>query len=161
MATTTLRLRAGDVIEIDIDGDATSALVLLATHESFRHYEPWGYTPMECVAMGLPAVTTDLSGFGAYVQQQIPNNAEQGLIVINRRTARNLGIAEGDAVILESASGRTRGTRRTAAGVRATTRTVLLRIAEVQPEAHSDVQTKLCHGAAGAISARFMCGHPA
>jgi hypothetical protein len=33
MATTTLRLRAGDVIEMDIDGDAISALVLLATHE--------------------------------------------------------------------------------------------------------------------------------
>jgi glycogen(starch) synthase len=30
------------------------------------YYEPWGYTPMECVALGLPAVTTDLSGFGAW-----------------------------------------------------------------------------------------------
>ncbi len=50
------------------------------------YYEPWGYTPMECVAMGVPAVTTDLSGFGAYVQHEIPNHAEQGLGVINRRT---------------------------------------------------------------------------
>jgi glycogen(starch) synthase len=50
------------------------------------YYEPWGYTPMECVAMGVPAVTTDLSGFGAYVQREIPNHAEQGLGVINRRT---------------------------------------------------------------------------
>jgi hypothetical protein len=33
MATTTLRLRAGDVIEMDSNGDAVSALVLLATHE--------------------------------------------------------------------------------------------------------------------------------
>jgi glycogen(starch) synthase len=26
-----------------------------------------GYTPLECVARGIPAVTSDLSGFGAYV----------------------------------------------------------------------------------------------
>lgn len=49
------------------------------------YYEPWGYTPMECAAMGLPAVTTDLSGFGAYVNRHIPNAAEQGLLVLNRR----------------------------------------------------------------------------
>ena len=49
------------------------------------YYEPWGYTPMECCAMGLPAITTDLSGFGAYVQRHIPDNNEQGLVVINRR----------------------------------------------------------------------------
>ncbi len=33
MTTTTIRLRAGDVIEMDIEGDTMSALVLLATHE--------------------------------------------------------------------------------------------------------------------------------
>jgi hypothetical protein len=33
MKTTTIRLHAGDVIELDIDGEATTALVLLATHE--------------------------------------------------------------------------------------------------------------------------------
>jgi glycogen(starch) synthase len=50
------------------------------------YYEPWGYTPMECVAMGVPAVTTDLSGFGAYVQQNVANHQEQGIYVLNRRT---------------------------------------------------------------------------
>lgn len=49
------------------------------------YYEPWGYTPMECVALGLPAVTTDLSGFGAYVNRHIPDAAEQGVLVLNRR----------------------------------------------------------------------------
>lgn len=29
-------------------------------------YEPWGYTPPECLALGVPAITTDLSGFGRY-----------------------------------------------------------------------------------------------
>jgi glycogen(starch) synthase len=50
------------------------------------YYEPWGYTPMECVALGLPAVTTDLSGFGAYVQHHIPSASHQGICVLNRRT---------------------------------------------------------------------------
>lgn len=31
------------------------------------YYEPWGYTPMESVAFGVPAVTTNLSGFGRWV----------------------------------------------------------------------------------------------
>jgi glycogen(starch) synthase len=33
------------------------------------YYEPWGYTPMEAIASGLPSVTTDLAGFGSYVRQ--------------------------------------------------------------------------------------------
>ena len=51
------------------------------------YYEPWGYTPMECIAMGLPAVTTDLSGFGAYVQRHIEDHEEEGIIVLNRRSS--------------------------------------------------------------------------
>ncbi len=30
------------------------------------YYEPWGYTPLECGALGVPSVTTDLAGFGRY-----------------------------------------------------------------------------------------------
>jgi glycogen(starch) synthase len=41
---------------------------------------------MECVALGLPAITTDLSGFGAYVQQNVPEHRERGVHVLNRRT---------------------------------------------------------------------------
>jgi glycogen(starch) synthase len=50
------------------------------------YYEPWGYTPMESIAMGIPAVTTDLSGFGAYVERHIPNASEHGVLVLNRRS---------------------------------------------------------------------------
>ncbi len=48
------------------------------------YYEPWGYTPMETIAMGLPAVTTDLSGFGAYVNRNVPDNDSDGICVLNR-----------------------------------------------------------------------------
>jgi phosphorylase/glycogen(starch) synthase len=33
-------------------------------------YEPWGYTPLEAVAFGVPAVTTDRAGFGRWVAVQ-------------------------------------------------------------------------------------------
>lgn len=26
------------------------------------YYEPWGYTPAECTVMGIPSITTNLSG---------------------------------------------------------------------------------------------------
>ena len=31
-------------------------------------YEPWGYTPLECVSFGVPTVTSDLTGFGQWVK---------------------------------------------------------------------------------------------
>jgi glycogen(starch) synthase len=48
-------------------------------------YEPWGYTPMECIALGLPAVTTDLSGFGGYALSTSEPDRDDGVFVLNRR----------------------------------------------------------------------------
>ncbi len=48
-------------------------------------YEPWGYTPMECVACGIPAVTSDLSGFGSYLVEHMPDYRQRGLFVLRRR----------------------------------------------------------------------------
>jgi glycogen(starch) synthase len=72
---------------------ATSPLISLDYEQFVRgchlgifpsYYEPWGYTPMESVALGVPAITTDLSGFGAYVQGHVPNHNKQGIVVVNR-----------------------------------------------------------------------------
>ncbi len=49
------------------------------------YYEPWGYTPVECIARGVPAVTSDLAGFGDYAKHTIRNLDEQGVFVIRRR----------------------------------------------------------------------------
>ena len=38
------------------------------------YYEPWGYTPLESVAFGVPTVTTTLSGFGQWVLSSFENN---------------------------------------------------------------------------------------
>ncbi|MDE7111286.1 MAG: glycogen/starch synthase [Muribaculaceae bacterium] len=39
------------------------------------YYEPWGYTPMESVAFGIPTVTTSLSGFGMWVDNTFGDGA--------------------------------------------------------------------------------------
>jgi glycogen(starch) synthase len=51
------------------------------------YYEPWGYTPAECVASGTPSVTSDLAGFGSYVQQNIQDPNSKGLFIVGRRYA--------------------------------------------------------------------------
>jgi glycogen synthase len=48
-------------------------------------YEPWGYTPLESIALGVPAVTSDLSGFGSYLKQVVPDHAVKGVYVVPRR----------------------------------------------------------------------------
>lgn len=47
-------------------------------------YEPWGYTPLECLASGLPSVTSNLAGFGDYVDKHIPDHEERGMYIIDR-----------------------------------------------------------------------------
>ena len=49
------------------------------------YYEPWGYTPEECLALGVPSVTSDLSGFGTYLIRNMPDHASRGLHVVHRR----------------------------------------------------------------------------
>lgn len=49
------------------------------------YYEPWGYTPLECVARGVPAVTSDLSGFGDYCFKRFRNLDDNGIYIIKRR----------------------------------------------------------------------------
>lgn len=48
------------------------------------YYEPWGYTPLECVVRGIPTVTSDLSGFGDYMLQLMKDHDNWGVYVINR-----------------------------------------------------------------------------
>ena len=48
------------------------------------YYEPWGYTPLECMANGVPAVTSDLSGFGDYLLRNMPDHEKGGMFVVER-----------------------------------------------------------------------------
>ena len=50
------------------------------------YYEPWGYTPLESIAFGIPCLTTNLSGFGQWVNTQVGHQAilSDGVAVIQR-----------------------------------------------------------------------------
>jgi glycogen(starch) synthase len=48
-------------------------------------YEPWGYTPLECMALGTPAISSDLAGFGRYVDEVLPDHDRWGVGVLPRR----------------------------------------------------------------------------
>ncbi len=49
------------------------------------YYEPWGYTPLESVAFGVPTITTDLSGFGKWCESEgYGAHIEDGVRVIGR-----------------------------------------------------------------------------
>lgn len=47
------------------------------------YYEPWGYTPLESIAFGIPTITTDLAGFGRWMNEN-KKGAENGVHVIER-----------------------------------------------------------------------------
>ncbi len=49
------------------------------------YYEPWGYTPAECTLMGVPSVTSNLSGFGTFIASEVPDHDRRGIYVIDRR----------------------------------------------------------------------------
>jgi glycogen synthase len=49
------------------------------------YYEPWGYTPLECITLGVPTVTTDASGFGSEVIRRISDHTKQGVYILPRK----------------------------------------------------------------------------
>lgn len=56
----------------------------LAVYPSY--YEPWGYTPLESAAFRVPTVTSDLAGFGLWVNSLLKHDAqlEDGVKVVHR-----------------------------------------------------------------------------
>lgn len=48
-------------------------------------YEPWGYTPLECMALGTPSISSDLAGFGRYVRDLYEDPDSKGIEVLQRR----------------------------------------------------------------------------
>eukprot|EP00096_Caligus_rogercresseyi_P011872 TRINITY_DN4821_c0_g1_i1.p1 TRINITY_DN4821_c0_g1~~TRINITY_DN4821_c0_g1_i1.p1 ORF type:complete len:697 (-),score=200.93 TRINITY_DN4821_c0_g1_i1:731-2821(-) len=49
------------------------------------YYEPWGYTPAECTIMGIPSITTNLSGFGCFMEEHVMDPKSYGIYVVDRR----------------------------------------------------------------------------
>ncbi len=66
------------------------------------YYEPWGYTPLESVAFGVPTVTTSLSGFGQWVLETYENSFDEcGVNVIGRGDSNYDGVVHNIAHSIE------------------------------------------------------------
>lgn len=59
------------------------------------YYEPWGYTPLESVAFGIPTVTTNLAGFGLWAEKSVSGkNISDGVAVIDRTDFNYFDVAD-------------------------------------------------------------------
>ncbi|MFT6053962.1 MAG: glycogen(starch) synthase [Roseivirga sp.] len=75
------------------------------------YYEPWGYTPLECIARGVPTITSDLSGFGSYIEELNDNPDETGVFVLKRKGKRRELVVEDLAKLMFQFSKSTQGYR--------------------------------------------------
>jgi len=48
------------------------------------YYEPWGYTPVETAANGALSVTTDMAGFGKFLQEETREEDRKGIRILER-----------------------------------------------------------------------------
>jgi glycogen(starch) synthase len=62
------------------------------------YYEPWGYTPLESVALGVPALTTDLSGFGLFVKNHDAHKG--GVYILERLNKKEEAVVEEFAIMM-------------------------------------------------------------
>ena len=60
------------------------------------YYEPWGYTPTESVACHVPCITTDLAGFGLWVNKVKGGTSEleDGVKTIHRSDSNSTEVSE-------------------------------------------------------------------
>lgn len=53
------------------------------------YYEPWGYTPLESIAFGIPTITTNLAGFGLWAMKEKTDNSLMSGVEVLERTDEN------------------------------------------------------------------------
>ena len=75
----------------DISYEQILAACDLSIFPSF--YEPWGYTPLESIAYSTPTVTTDLSGFGCWVNNLKQDHSDAVYVLPRKDFAEQKSIA--------------------------------------------------------------------
>jgi glycosyltransferase involved in cell wall biosynthesis len=67
------------------------------------YYEPWGYTPLESVAFGIPTITTNLAGFGLWAEKSLSGkDINEGVAVIQRTDFNYFDVADNIAASILS-----------------------------------------------------------
>lgn len=58
------------------------------------YYEPWGYTPLESIAFGVPTISSDKAGFGQWIMSNFNNSFDDCGVKVIARTDSNYNIAK-------------------------------------------------------------------
>lgn len=66
------------------------------------YYEPWGYTPHESVAFGIPTLTTSYAGFGTWIQEHFDNSRAVTVIDRNGKNEEDIAAEVAEKIILFS-----------------------------------------------------------
>lgn len=70
------------------------------------YYEPWGYTPLESMAFGIPSVTTDKTGYGMWaVRHTKGEGIREGIAVLQRTDDNVLNLTENIANTIQCYAG--------------------------------------------------------
>ncbi|WP_414837631.1 glycogen/starch synthase [Candidatus Nanosalina sp. VS9-1] len=64
--------------------DYNDAIVASSAGIFPSYYEPWGYTPVETAANGALSVTTDMAGFGKFLQDKTDEEERKGIKILER-----------------------------------------------------------------------------
>jgi phosphorylase/glycogen(starch) synthase len=91
-------LDRGDKL-LDMPYEAVLRAMDLSCFPSF--YEPWGYTPEESLAVGVPTITTDYAGFGRWARAEKLGPAD-GVHILERVGLSDHVTAERLAALIES-----------------------------------------------------------
>ncbi len=62
------------------------------------YYEPWGYTPLESIAFGVPTITTSLAGFGRWIAEHA--DVHPGVDVVERNDTNDEEVIDSIADII-------------------------------------------------------------
>jgi glycogen(starch) synthase len=65
--------------------DYNDAIVASSAGIFPSYYEPWGYTPVETAANGALSITTDLAGFGQFLEENTSQEERKGIKVLSRQ----------------------------------------------------------------------------
>ncbi len=91
-------LDGGDGL-VDLPYEAVMRAMDLGCFPSF--YEPWGYTPVEALALGVPTLTSDRAGFGCWVREQGLDPAD-GVSVLAREGVEDAAAIPALADLIET-----------------------------------------------------------
>ena len=76
------------IISDDLSGNIFNIKAVLVAFLRGRELKiiiPLLFLPAECTVMGIPSVTTNLSGFGCFMKEHIADPMSYGIYIVDRR----------------------------------------------------------------------------